>query len=348
MEARGLRTKHHLRGIGLGVVALTAVLALAIGPARAHAATPVLEYAPVGSSPISFDLAGGGVSANLGEFDRIVSCSSSNGHGEITGPRTTLSSYAFKGCVAKLKAGGGVDLKCTSQSAAEEEILAKNVEAELVYLDQAKNEVAMLLNPDGGVYMEFDCGSIDIKAKGPFLAPVNPVNTLTQSFTAELKRDGNSQIHEEYEDLDGVRHQAIPTGEVDGELDNSGVELSFAIQTSAALQIKSMSTAQVEAKQRQEEEAAANKRQEEEAAAKKRQEEEAAAKKRAEEEAARRLADEKAKAIKPLTKGQLRAKAMKRCRSLSTKQKRVRCETRVKKKYSPPKGNKGPKGGVKS
>lgn len=359
MEAGTLRAGH-LRGIGLGVVALIAALALTFAPARANAATPVLEYVAPGSpSPIFFEALGGEVDARLGDFDRLVKCSGSEGWGNITGPRTTVSEYEFTGCVAK-KIGppSEPDLTCTTDGAEAGEIWSEEeIEAELVYLDQSKHEVAMLLNPGGGKYMEFECGSTTIEAIGSFLAPVTPVNTLTDSFTAVLKRgNGNSQIPTEYEDLNGVKHQAIPMAIVEGEPapDTSGVGLTFTIATSVPLEIKSVNAAEVEAKQRAEEEAAAKKRQEEEAAAKKRQEDEAAAKKRAEEETAakealaRRQAEEKAIAKEAAHQRQLRTKGLKRCRSLDAKPRRIKCETRVKKKYSAQKGSKGHKAGQKS
>jgi hypothetical protein len=342
--------------MGLGVVALIAALALAIVPARASAATPVLEFASPGVSfPIEFEAFSDDVSARLGDFDKVVNCEEAEGGGDITGPRTTSSIYFFYGCVAE-DIGGGNPVECVSPDAVEEEeIRSERIEAEPVYLDQSKHEVAMLLNPGGGTYMEFACGATDIVAQGSFLAPVTPVNTLISFFTAKLTRNGNAQIPTQYEDLSGVKHQAIPTAIVNGTApDYSGVGLTFAIATGVPLEIKSVNAAEVEAKQRAEEEAAAKKRQEEEAAAKKRQEDEAAAKKRAEEETAakealaRRLAERKAIAKKVAHERQLRAKGLKRCRGLGSKPRRIRCETRVKKKYIAHKAGKGPKGGKKN
>ena len=344
MESRAVGAGQ-LWGMCVCAVVSIAALALMFAPARANAATPVLEYVSPGNSfPIEFEAFGGEVSARLGDFDKIVNCTGSEGVGDVTGPRTTRSIYFFTGCAAEEQ--GEPPLPCTTDGADEEgEIWSEFIEAEPVYLDQSKHEVAMLLNPGGGTYMEFECGANEIEAQGSFLAPVTPVNALVSSFTAELSRNGNSQIPTLYEGLDGVKRQAIPTAIVNGaQPDNSGVELTFGIATDVPLEIKSVNTAEVEAKQRQEEEAAAaKKRQEEEAAAKKRQEEEAAAKKRQEEEAAaalaRRQAEEKAKAKKAAAhKAQLRAKGLKRCRNLDSKQKRVKCETRVKKKYSAHKG----------
>ncbi|HYJ21187.1 MAG TPA: cell envelope integrity protein TolA [Solirubrobacterales bacterium] len=314
-------------------MASIAALALAVAPASANAVSPVLEFSSPGNSlPIPFEAEGGTVSARLGEFDRIVNCSDSEGEGEITGPRTTLSSYVFTGCVAQPISGGGVDLKCTSAGASEEEIRATTIAADLVYLDQAKHEAAMLLNPGGGIYMEFECGTNLIKASGPFLAPVSPVNKLADSFTAVLERDGNSQTIDEYEDLNGVKHQAIPTAVVNEEPpDTSGVALSFTIQPSVPLEIKAISAAEIEAEQREVE--AAKKRQEDEATAKKRQADEAVARKRQEDEAIALAAKKHQEEVVAKARKQ-RTKALKQCKKVESKGKRVRCQKRANKKYS--------------
>jgi hypothetical protein len=318
----------------VGAVASVAALGLAIAPAYASAASPILEFVPTGSSfPIPFEAEGGAVSAGLGDFDRIVNCSDSEGGGQIIGPRTTLSSYVFTGCVAQVIEGPGTDLNCKSEGASEEEIRSETIGTDLVYLDQTKHEAAMLLNPDGGVYMEFECGANLVKASGSFLAPVNPVNKLTDSFTAVLERNGNSQTITEYEDLNGVKHQAIPTAVVNGELpDTSGVALSFTIETNSRLEVKAISATEVETKQRADEEA--KKRQDEEAAAKKRQDDEAAAKKRQDDEAAAVLAakQRQAAAEESARKRHL-TNARKQCKKVKAGPKRVRCVKRANKKY---------------
>jgi hypothetical protein len=324
-------------------------MALALAPAHASAASPVLEIASPGSSfPIPFEADGGAVSANLAEFDPIVQCSGSEGEGEITGPRSTVSSYVFTGCEAQ---GGAEDgHECKSEGANPEEIKTGAIDAELVYVNQAKHEVAMLLNPQGGVYMNFACGGEPVKAMGSFLSPVDPINKMATSFTAILRRNGASQLPSEYENANGEKRQAIPMGQKGTDQpEMTGVELTFTIQPSVPLEIKAVNTAEVEAKQREEEAAAAaeRKRQEDEAAAaaRKRQEEEAAAaaaaKKRQEDEAAaaaaaRKRQEEEVKAVQ-LRRAQLRSKALTRCRrQAESKRGRLRCEKRVKKKYANP------------
>lgn len=312
-----------LRGMYVCAVAAIAALALAAAPACASAASPVLEFVSPGNPfPIPFEADGGEVTARLADFDPIVHCSGSEGEGEITGPRSTLSNYVFTGCEAQDPGGPEDGHACKSAGASAEEIRSETIEADLVYLDQAKHEVAMLLNPGEGVYMNFECGGESVKATGSFLSPVDPINKLAASFTAILRRNGASQLPSEYENANGEKRQAIPMGQKGSDPpDMTGVELSFTIQPSVPLEIKAVSKAEIEAKQR--EEAATKKRQADEAAAKKRQEDEAAAL------AAKKLQEEaEAKARR-----QHLTKALKQCKKMKPGQKRARCVKRANKKY---------------
>lgn len=303
------------RGMRACIVALIAASALMLAPACANATSPVLEFSSPGNGfPIDFTAEGGEVIAELNGFDSVVHCSGSEGNGAITGPRSTLSNFVFKGCMAV--GGTHADQECKSEGALNpKEIKADAIEAELVYIDQASHQVGMLLNPGGGVYMEFKCGGELVEASGPFLSPVGPINQEAMSFTASLSHVGAMQTPSEYEGPNGEKLQAIPMGKRESQPlpATTGVGLSFTILPSVPLEIKAITAAEVEAKQRGE--AAAKKRQEEEAAA--------AAKKREEEQqaASKRLA-------------QLRSKALNQCRRKAhSKHKRMRCERRVKKKY---------------
>jgi hypothetical protein len=341
MESRRSRAGL-LRKMHVCVVAAIAALAVALVPAQASAASPVLEFLSPGHSfPMPFEADGATVSARLADFDRIVNCGKSEGDGEITGPHSTISNYVFTECVAELLAGGGSDVECQSDGADAEEIRSGTIEADLVYLDQAKHEVAMLLNPDEGVYMEFECGGESVKAFGSFLSPVDPINKMAPSFTAVLERDGNAQLPSEYEAANGEKRQAIPMGEVNNEPpDSTGVELTFTVQPEFPLEIKAINTAEVEAKQREDE--ATKKREADEAAAlaaaKKRQDDEAAAaKKRQDDEAALAAAKQKEEAEAKARKQHL-TKALKQCKKVKSGQKRARCVKRANKKYGAPKG----------
>jgi hypothetical protein len=317
----------------VSVVVLVAALALAVAPAQAKAASPVLDFVAPGTAfPIGFTADGGEVTAVMQGFDTEVLCSESEGDGEIIGPRSTLSEYVFTGCEAKT--GSNTGHACKSEGASAGEIKAEEIEAQLVYIDQAKHEVGMLLNPDEGVYMNFECGGELVEASGPFLSPVGPINKEATSFTATLSQSGAAQTPNEYENALGEKRQAIPIGKRGANpLAKTGVELSFTINTNAPLQIKAVTAAEIEAKQRDDEAAAA-------AAAKKRQDEEAAAKaaekKRQDEEAAAAAATKKRQEEEAKSERLRRAllsSSLKQCRKTQSGHKRVRCEKRAKRQY---------------
>jgi hypothetical protein len=322
------------------VLAVVVVLMLAVGATSASAASPVLEFeSPLAAFPIPFTAEGGEVTAVLSNFDTVVNCSGSSGDGTITGPRSAQSSYAFTGCMTKDGEFGGAN--CSSEGAEPNEIRTPMIGAELVFIDQARHEVGMLLAPGGGVYMNFKCGGESVKAIGPFLSPVGPINQQSTSFTASLSRLGPVQYPAEYESAEGQKKQAIPTAEREGQLPGTtGVELSFGIHTSVPLTVKAITAAEVEAKQR-EEEAAAKKRHDDEDAAKaaaaKKHDEEEAARKRQEEEVQKAREREQAK---EKARVRQRSKALKQCRKAASKQGRVRCEHRAKKRFAPPKAAK--------
>jgi hypothetical protein len=328
------------------MAAATALL-LSVPAGASAAPAPVLEFvAPGHSLPVSFTTESGPVSAEMAGFTSLVHCEESHGEGEITGPRSTVSKYRFTGCVTK----GGSNQKCKSENAGEEEIVAGPIEADLVYVDQEKREVAMLLNPAGGTYISFECGSEAAKGVGPFLAPVSPLDQEATTFTATLSQSGSLQTPDEYEGPGGERLKAIPEGERGTHgLVTTGVEMAATVHTSVPVDVEALTSAEVEAKQREEEatrqrqqkqreeEAAATKRHEEEAAATKRHEEEAAAKKHQEEEAAAKTKrEEEARKLKskPLTRGQLLAKALRQCKK-EPQRRRARCVARAHERYGP-------------
>lgn len=349
----------------LCVVALVAAMALLLAPAGANAASPVLEFVvPGGSFPVHFTVESGPVSAEMKGFSSLVHCAASQGEGEITGPSSTVSKYKFTGCKTEV----GSHQKCKSVGANEEEITAGPIEADLVYLNRARDEVAMLLNPHGGTYIEFECGGEEAKGTGPFLAPVSPINRKAMSFSAILNQSGSMQTPDEYEGPAGELLKAIPMGERGTHgLVTTGVEATFAVHTSVPVEVKA--TAQeIEAEQQEEEavqleeallkQEAALKTQEaalrklegtlkaaEEHAKKlaeeaKKHEEElnaqiASIKKHQEEEVAaakKKAEDEKVKS-KSSKRNQLLENALKKCKKDKPKSKRMQCERAVEKKY---------------
>jgi hypothetical protein len=325
-------------------------MALLLVPAGASAATPVLEFVVPGHGlPVELTTEGGEVKAE-GFSGDVMTCAHSSGQGEITGPRRAVAKFEFTGCNADPQ-------KCKSKGAGEEEIRTGSIEAELVYIDQKKHEVAVLLNPHGGTYMSFECGGIPARGEGSFLAPGAPLNTETTSFTTTLSKSsmlGGVQTPDEYEGAGGEKLKAIPLGEKNNNLilEPTGVESTITVTTAEPVEVRAVTAEEVEAKQHEEakkqEEALqkqeatlkkfeeALKKAEEHAkqvgaenvqlaaAVKKDQEEVAAAKKKLEEL-------EKAKSHPP-TRAQLLAKALKQCKK-EPKNKRAQCEVKAQKKY---------------
>jgi hypothetical protein len=330
------------------VATLIAAAALLAVPAGASAASPVLEFVVPGHSlPVKFTTESGPLTAEMAGFTSLVHCTASSGEGEITGPRSTVSEYRFTGCVTE----GGSNTECQSAGAGKEEIRTGPIEADLVYINQAKHEVAMLLDPGGGTYIAFDCGAKSAEGRGPFLAPVSPINTEASVFTATLSQSGSMQTPDEYEGAGGERLTAIPMGEHDGgALVTTGVEATFTVHPSAPGYIRAISAVEVlteeharqvgeEAAAKEAAAAAAAKKQQEEAAAagaRKQQEEAAAAaaKKKQEEEAAanKKREAEKTKP-KPLTQSQKLSRALKQCKRDKSQKARARCVLKAEKKY---------------
>ncbi len=227
---------------------MLAVIALLLVPAGASAASPVLEFVVQGHSlsEVSFTTTGGELSAQMAGFETLVHCTASHGEGEITGPRSTVSKYQFTGCSAE-------GPKCKSGANAEE-ITTGPIVGDLVYIDQAKEEVGILMNPGGGTYIKFECGGTPAEGRGSFLALVNPVNQEATSFTATLSQSNSVQTPDEYEGEKGEPLYAFPTGEKEGNpFVPTGVESTFTIHSNLPGEIKAVTTQDIEAEQHEEE-----------------------------------------------------------------------------------------------
>lgn len=328
MSVRGLRGR--FGGIAALVAALIAVLVISqssVQSAAAAPATPVLEFlAP--SFPVPFTAEGGKVTAVLANFDTVVHCEDSSGSGELTGPRTALSEYSFSGC--ETQGGSSFGLDCKSAGAEPNEIRSGPIEAELVFINQFTHQVGMLLDPHGGVYLSFECGAQKVKAIGPFLSPVGPIDQVSQTFTATLGRVNSTQVPDQYEGPSGGPIPAVPTGELNSDPPAStGVELGFNIRTAVPIEVRALSSADVELARLNDELTAAVRQRQEDAAR-------VAAEKKAQEEAAARDAMERRqREEQALAKERAlnRARALRRCRKLKPGHARSRCEARAKKKY---------------
>ncbi|MGH2833918.1 MAG: hypothetical protein ACRDK2_14175 [Solirubrobacteraceae bacterium] len=138
-----------LLGNRVGVAALVAALALLLVPTGASAASPVLEFIAPGHSlsEVTVTTESGPVTAEMAGSELLLECAESHGEGKITGPRTVVAEYQFSKCEAHEPSKSNHE--CNSVGAQKEEITTGPIEADLVWIDQAKHEVGMLLNPNG-------------------------------------------------------------------------------------------------------------------------------------------------------------------------------------------------------
>jgi hypothetical protein len=296
-EPRGHR--RHSRGSAwLGAFLVSAIVLSA--PTAASAASSVLEYEVPAGPPVTFTVEGGELTAEMEGVGSLVHCDASHGKGEITGPRATVSEYRFTGCTTERDSHAN----CESAGEPEGEITTGQIEAELVWVSQAKHEVGELLDPSGRAYIKFECEGIAAVGYGPFLAPVTPIDSEATSFTATLNKSASMQIPDEYEGSDGEVIPAIPTARhgTDPDLLTTGVESSFGVHSSVPVDIEAVTAQEVEAQQRAVQEAwqrAQKQREEAEARQREQKQDEeaavlasAAAKKRQEEAAAKRQHEE--------------------------------------------------------
>jgi hypothetical protein len=344
---QGSRGTQFPRGV-ISAAALVAVAALLLVPAGASAASPVLEFVVPGHGlPVRFTTESGAVTAEMNGFNSVLHCTASHGEGEITGPRSAIADYQFTGCVTEK----GFQQKCKSADAQEEEITTGLIDAELVFIDQAEHEVGVLLDPSGGTYIAFECGGKPAEGRGPFLAPVGPINKEATTFTATLSQSGSAQTPDEYETLTGEKRQAIPTGSHDSSaLVTTGVEAAFTVDPSASGEIKAITAAEVLAEEHARQVAEEVRKHEAAIAiaiaadAKKHQEEEeAATAKKHDEEAKKREAERRLKS--KLKRARLLAKALRACEK-QPKKRRARCVASAHKKYGPKPKEKGLHGGL--
>jgi hypothetical protein len=324
-----------------GAAMLIALGALLLAPAGANAASPVLEVVVPSdqSLPVGFTTESGEVNAFMVGFETLVHCTGSRGEGEIVGPRSAVAQFALTGCETEGGADGGRE--CKSVGANPHEIATGPIGAELVFIDQAKREAGILMNPGGGTYISFKCGPEAAEGSGSFLAPVTPTNEAASNFTASLSESGSMQTPDTYEGPSGEPLTAVPMGtRGSNPAAMTGVQATFAVHTSVPIEIRALTVAEVEAQQRGEEAQRlqeARKRQEALNAIKK-QEEEAAARKRQEEEATgkARVASINTgpPGHKPLTRAQLLRRALRACKK-EPRRRRAGCVTRAYKHYGP-------------
>ncbi|HTA14843.1 MAG TPA: hypothetical protein VK781_08305 [Solirubrobacteraceae bacterium] len=200
--------RRHSLGIALATMLTIGVIAAA----SASAAFP--EYSPLGRN--SFTLTSGEMTFEQMGGLTGIHCKKASGGFVLLNVKEFKGNIAFKECSA-LAAGS-----CASEGAAEGEIVAPNVPLRLEYLSKATHEVAIILNynssGEAGALTSFKCKTALTKAtvRGPLVAKLTPINTLTTNYTFGLKGSGGLQELIEYEKEGGSKVTAFPEMTING------------------------------------------------------------------------------------------------------------------------------------
>lgn len=207
---------------GPAALAVSAAM-LVSGVAAASASADAPEYTPAGNT---FILHGG---AARFEGGPEVACERVEGAMTLESWWNWRDTLTFTGCKLASIA------KCWSEGAKAGEISTTGNILQLVYLRGGK-EVGVIFNYDSEpghaqTWFTFSCGPktdplVTDTVRGSVIAKLTPVDTLTKTFTLELKASKEKQEITEYESLEN--HNEPGTGELlKAGLENSANDASY-------------------------------------------------------------------------------------------------------------------------
>jgi hypothetical protein len=128
-----------------------------------------------------------------------ISCKSSAGAGEFTGPKSSTLTLHLKKCVE-----GGTVQKCKSAGAAAGEIVTGALQGELGFVrDVAQNsamEVQVGLDLKGNsTLLAAECGTTSVSVSGSVIAPLSAIDKSTTKQKMLYSASENRQIPERFE-----------------------------------------------------------------------------------------------------------------------------------------------------
>ncbi|MCW3056336.1 MAG: hypothetical protein JWO21_305, partial [Solirubrobacterales bacterium] len=171
---------HRLKVLGLTLVAVLAVSAVAV--ASASAALPEFTVFPNKAT-------GSGGAGTLETLKgEKVTCTAEKDKSEINGAKTVKGVVVtFTGCKESV-----FKANCNSAGAAAGEIVTNELSGEIGYVNKATKAVGLDLKPVGELFAEFNCtgGLLKLKVKGSVIGKLSPVNTATKEFKLEFKLAG--------------------------------------------------------------------------------------------------------------------------------------------------------------
>jgi hypothetical protein len=162
-------------------VAAIAVAASAIAASAASAVLPEFSVRSGESFPVAFEGRMNNVRFETRAGLKLYCGGALFRHGNLRNAKNMLMEAKFTGC--EMESGA---YTCTSPGMKAGELQTPEMVVKPVYINKAKHEVAFLIK-GGYIYgLEFTCfGGSPTKERieGSFLAPVKPINTMTNSFS---------------------------------------------------------------------------------------------------------------------------------------------------------------------
>ncbi len=229
--------------IGLALVAVFAISAVA-----AASASALPEFSGFAAGEKFKAKAGAGSLDTAGTVgkQRHVNCTAGGGEGTIEATKTSKTTVKFTGCKA---AGGFASIPCKTVGANAEEIVTKALVGKLKYLNEAKKEVVLVLEPEvaGGLFAEFTCEGLGvtekIKVKGTSIGQLTPVNTLTKTTTLTFKETAKASGKQSILEYEEAAKKVKPLlNETEGVGTGFGSE-SWAFEESAVEGVSTQETA---------------------------------------------------------------------------------------------------------
>ena len=219
-----------LKTFGLSAIAVLALAAFSAAGASAGMPT----FQPENNEfPVPFEGSGGAGTLETVSGSTVTCQTNSNTGGEIVDEDTTEGSIVkFNGCKAL-----GL-FTCTSAGQSSGTIVTNEVEGELVYTGEGKDEASMLLKPEGSeVFAEFQCFTVSATVTGSVLGNITPVNEFaTESTLAFTQSEGIQNSGSSYWDTNGCGTtpaylESVASGFGGWSLQQSGIEVSATLTT---------------------------------------------------------------------------------------------------------------------
>lgn len=177
----------------LGLCCMTALVLSAGAAASASAALP--EF--VGPFPTPFTSKSGKTTLETVK-KATITCTADTGNGEVTGPKTGVTTITFTGCEFAT-----LGIVCNSTGVPPGDIVTATLVMTLGYINGPKKEAGIdLSTATGGPLMEFSCAGLRVLVDGSVIGRITPVNKVVKPpshFTLKFTQAAGKQKPTKFE-----------------------------------------------------------------------------------------------------------------------------------------------------